>query len=165
MKKNINELLSFLNEHISRINDSKIFAGLMIITLNIASRFVTIKLGKSIESYLKYTFSKYLLVFTIAWMGTRDIYIAFTIMIIFIIITDYLLDDDSMFCILPEEFKDYHQDLLENDGNFSRLEDGRYFNFMTINNTDVSTKIIIDKNLENVSVGQLETIKNECRNL
>lgn len=117
MKKNINELLSFLNEHISRINDSKIFAGLMIITLNIASRFVTIKLGKSIESYLKYTFSKYLLVFTIAWMGTRDIYIAFTIMIIFIIITDYLLDDDSMFCILPEEFKDYHQDLLENDGN------------------------------------------------
>ena len=89
----------------------------MIITLNIASRFVTIKLGKSIESYLKYTFSKYLLVFTIAWMGTRDIYIAFTIMIIFIIITDYLLDDDSMFCILPEEFKDYHQDLLENDGN------------------------------------------------
>jgi|TARA_B100000927_G_C16369787_1_gene430962 hypothetical protein len=117
MKKNINELFSFLNEHISRINDSKIFAGLMIITLNIASRFVTIKLGKSIESYLKYTFSKYLLVFTIAWMGTRDIYIAFTIMIIFIIITDYLLDDDSMFCILPEEFKDYHQDLLENDGN------------------------------------------------
>ena len=89
----------------------------MIITLNIASRFVTIKLGKSMESYLKYTFSKYLLVFTIAWMGTRDIYIAFTIMLIFIIITDYLLDDDSMFCILPEEFKDYHQDLLENDGN------------------------------------------------
>ena len=117
MKKNINELFSFLNEHISRINDSKIFAGLMIIPLNIASRFVTIKLGKSMESYLKYTFSKYLLVFTIAWMGTRDIYIAFTIMLIFIIITDYLLDDDSMFCILPEEFKDYHQDLLENDGN------------------------------------------------
>jgi len=117
-KKNfISDTLVFLNDHIKRINDSKIFAGLMIITLNIASRFVTIKLGKSVESYLKYTFSKYLLVFTIAWMGTRDIYIAFTIMIIFIIITDYLLDDDSMFCILPEEFKDYHQDLLENDGN------------------------------------------------
>ena len=50
-------------------------------------------------------------------MGTRDIYIALTIMTIFIIITDYLLNDDSIFCILPEEFKDYHQDLLENDGN------------------------------------------------
>tara|TARA_X000000950_G_C13791062_1_gene609360 strand:+ start:242 stop:709 length:468 start_codon:yes stop_codon:yes gene_type:complete len=116
-KKNfISDTLLFLNDHIKRVNDSKIFAGLMIITLNIASRFVTIKLGKSVESYLKYTFSKYLLVFTIAWMGTRDVYIAFTIMMIFIIITDYLLDDDSMFCILPEEFKDYHQGLLESEG-------------------------------------------------
>jgi chromate transport protein ChrA len=117
MKKNsITELFEFLHNYIKRINDSKIFAGLMIITLNIVSRFVTIKLSKSMESYLKYTFSKYLLVFTIAWMGTRDIYIAITIMLIYIIIFDYLLDDDSMFCILPEEFKNYHQTLLENDG-------------------------------------------------
>ena len=88
----------------------------MIITLNIVSRFVNIKLSKSVESYLKYTFSKYVLVFTIAWMGTRDIYIAFTIMMIYLIIVDYLLDDESMFCILPEEFKNYHHELLDNDG-------------------------------------------------
>jgi hypothetical protein len=56
------------------------------------------------------------LVFTIAWMGTRDIYVATTIMLIYIVIMDYLLDDDSMFCILPEEFKNYHTELLENDG-------------------------------------------------
>lgn len=117
MKKNtISELLEYLHQHIKRINDSKIFAGIMIITLNIVSRFVNIKLSKSVESYLKYTFSKYALVFTIAWMGTRDIYIAGTIMLIYVILMDYLLDDDSIFCILPEEFKDYHQTLLENDG-------------------------------------------------
>ena len=115
-KSTATEVLEYLHSHIKRINDSKIFAGIMIITLNIVSRFVNIKLSKSMESYLKYTFSKYVLVFTIAWMGTRDIYIAFTIMLIFIIFVDYLFDDDSMFCILPEEFKDYHQTLLENDG-------------------------------------------------
>ena len=49
------------------------------------------------ESYLKYTFSKYVLVFTIAWMGTRDIYVTTTIMLIYIVIMDYLLDDDDMF--------------------------------------------------------------------
>ena len=115
-KSTITEVLEYLHSHIKRINDSKIFAGIMIITLNIVSRFVNIKLSKSMESYLKYTFSKYVLVFTIAWMGTRDIYIALTIMFIFIILVDFLFDDDSMFCILPEEFKDYHQTLLENDG-------------------------------------------------
>jgi hypothetical protein len=115
-KSTFTEVLEYLHSHIKRINDSKIFAGIMIITLNIVSRFVNIKLSKSVESYLKYTFSKYVLVFTIAWMGTRDIYIAFTIMMIYLIMIDYLLDDDSMFCILPEEFKNYHQDLLDNDG-------------------------------------------------
>ena len=114
--KFLSDILDYLHENIRRVNDSKIFAGLMIITLNIVSRFVTIKLSKSMESYLKYTFSKYVLVFTIAWMGTRDIYVASTIMMIYIIIMDYLLNDDSVFCILPEEFKNYHTELLENDG-------------------------------------------------
>lgn len=114
--KFLSDILDYLHENIKRVNDSKIFAGLMIITLNIVSRFVTIKLSKSMESYLKYTFSKYVLVFTIAWMGTRDIYVASTIMMIYIIIMDYLLNDDSIFCILPEEFKNYHTELLENDG-------------------------------------------------
>ena len=117
-KSTITEVFEYLHSHIKRINDSKIFAGIMIITLNIVSRFVNIKLSKSMESYLKYTFSKYVLVFTIAWMGTRDIYIAF-----FIIFVDYLFDDDSMFCILPEEFKDYHQTLLENDGENQDITD------------------------------------------
>ena len=121
--KFLSDILDYLHEHIKRINDSKIFAGLMIITLNIVSRFVTIKLSKSMESYLKYTFSKYVLVFTIAWMGTRDIYVATTIMLIYIVIMDYLLDDDSMFCILPEEFKNYHTELLENDGENEDVSD------------------------------------------
>lgn len=114
--KVIQDILTYLHENIKRINDSKIFAGLMIITLNIVSRFVTINLSKSMEAYLKYTFSKYILVFTIAWMGSRDIYIASTVMFIYIIVVDYLLNDDSIFCVLPEEFKDYHTGLLENDG-------------------------------------------------
>lgn len=121
--KFLSDILDYLHENIRRVNDSKIFAGLMIITLNIVSRFVTIKLSKSMESYLKYTFSKYVLVFTIAWMGTRDIYVATTIMLIYIVIMDYLLDDDSMFCILPEEFKNYHTELLENDGENEDVSD------------------------------------------
>jgi len=93
------------------INDSKIFAGLMIITLNIASKFATLKLGKTAEMYLKYTFSKQILVFAIAWMGTRDIYIALTLTIIFIILFDFLLNDESSFCILPQDFKEFYDNI------------------------------------------------------
>jgi hypothetical protein len=77
-------LFNKFNNNVQLVNSSKIFAGLMIIILNISSKFVNIKLSKSIESYLKNTFSKQILVFAIAWMGTRDIYIALIITIIFI---------------------------------------------------------------------------------
>jgi hypothetical protein len=105
----------YLHNNVQVLNNSKLFAGLMIIVLNIASKFVTIKLSKSMEAYLKYTFSRQILVFAIAWMGTRDIYIALLISIVFMIFMDYLLNEESRFCCLPESFTQYHTNLLDND--------------------------------------------------
>ena len=85
-------VFNLLHNQVMSINNSKIFAGLMIIVLNIASRFVTIKLSKTMESYLKYTFSRDILVFAISWMGTRDIYIALAITITFMVLMDYMLN-------------------------------------------------------------------------
>ena len=106
-----NRLFKIVNNHVQTINNSKIFAGLMIIILNIASRFVNLKLSKNVELYLKHTFSKQILVFAIAWMGTRDIYVALLVTIGFIIVIDYLCNEDSSFCCLPEAFTQYHIDL------------------------------------------------------
>ena len=109
------DVFNYIHLQIQNVNNSKLFAGLMIITLNIASKFVTIKLSKSMEAYLKYTFSRQILVFAIAWMGTRDIYVALAITIMFIILMEYLFHEESAFCCLTDEFKDYHLSLLEND--------------------------------------------------
>lgn len=108
-----NKIMGHTHDTVTHINSSKLFAGLMIIILNIASRFVTIKLSKSMESYLKNTFSKQILIFAIAWMGTRDIYIALLITIIFIICVDYLFHEESMFCCLPKSFLNYHINILD----------------------------------------------------
>jgi len=104
-----------IDDVVQNLNTSKAFAGLMIIILNIGSRFVTIKLSKSMEAYLKYTFSKQILIFAIAWMGTRDIYIALIVTAIFTICMEYLFNEESRFCCLPENFTNYHIDLLEKD--------------------------------------------------
>ena len=111
--KSDNSILNYLHNHVMTINNSKLFAGLMIIVLNVASRFVNIKLSKTMESYLKNTFSRQLLVFTIAWMGTRDIYIALVVTIIFTIFIDILWNENSQFCILSETFTDYHLSLID----------------------------------------------------
>jgi hypothetical protein len=99
------------------------FAGIMMLTLNIGSRYVQLNLSPSAESYLKYAITKEFLVFTIAWMGTRNIYVALTLTAAFVILADYGLNDKSNFCILPEKFKKL-QDSIDsnNDKIISELE-------------------------------------------
>lgn len=115
--KSFSSMFHYLNDNITALNNSKFFAGLMIILLNISSKFVTVRLSKSMESYLKHTFSRNILVFAIAWMGTRDIYIAAMMVVAFILVMDYLLNENSMFCCLPEQFTEYHISLLDEEAN------------------------------------------------
>lgn len=115
MPKQSESILNYMHNHVMNINNSKLFAGLMIIVLNIASKFVTVKLSKTMEAYLKFTFSRDILVFAIAWMGTRDIYIALIITGIFMLCMDYFLNEESAFCCLPSNFTDYHISLINND--------------------------------------------------
>lgn len=110
--KALTQLGKRINKTIMDLNTSKIFAGLMIIILNISSRFVDLKISKSFESYLKHTFSRQVLVFAIAWMGTRDIYVAFVIVVLFTLIVDFLCNEESKLCCFSSEFKDYHIELM-----------------------------------------------------
>jgi hypothetical protein len=104
----ISDFFDGLNTRVLSLNQSKIFAGLVIIVLNVSGKFTTIKLSKTMESYLKYTFSRNILVFSMAWMGTRDVYTALGITILFIICAQYLFNEESPYCCLPEQFTDYH---------------------------------------------------------
>jgi hypothetical protein len=107
-------MLEYLNNYIKSLNDSKVFAGIMIIIINIASKFVTFKVSKTMESYLKFTFSRDILVFAITWMGTRDIYIAIGITVIFSFVVDYLLNESSAWCCLPKSYTNEQVAKLEN---------------------------------------------------
>lgn len=109
----ITKVFNYLDSKINVLNTSKIFAGLMIVILNISSKFVTIKLSKTMEGYLKYTFSRDVLVFAICWVGSRDIYVAFILTAIFIFFVDFLLNEDSFLCVLSDNFKQHHISLVE----------------------------------------------------
>jgi hypothetical protein len=68
-----------------------------------------------VESYLKNSFSRTILVFAIAWMGTRDLWVALGICLVFTFLMDYLLNEESAFCVLPESFTDYHVNLIKEE--------------------------------------------------
>jgi hypothetical protein len=121
--KTFREMMQYLHDNILAMNQSKLFAGLIIIILNISSKFVTIRLSKTMEGYLKYTFSRDVLVFAMAWMGTRDIYTALFITAVFVLCMNFVCNEDSRFCMLPESFIDYHASKIDDPPEMPKISD------------------------------------------
>lgn len=117
------EMIRYLHTNILAMNQSKLFAGLIIIVLNISSKFVTIRLSKTMEGYLKYTFSRDVLVFAMAWMGTRDIYTALFITFMFMLCANFIFNEDSRFCVLPESFIDRHASKINDPPEMAKISD------------------------------------------
>lgn len=116
-------VFSYMHEHVQYLNNSKFFAGVVMILLNIGSKFIQIQFSKSTEEYMKYSVSKQLLIFSMAWMGTRDIYIALGLTAVFTILSDYLFNEESKWCIVPHEYRVLHKLIDTNsDGEVSATE-------------------------------------------
>jgi hypothetical protein len=101
----LNESIAFIHNHIMFLNNSKFFAGVVMILLNIGSKFISIQFSKSTEEYLKLNVTKQLLIFAMAWMGTRDIYISLVLTAVFTILSDHLFNEESQFCCVPEKYR------------------------------------------------------------
>lgn len=116
-------MIRYLNKLVDKLNNSKYFLGIMMILLNIGSKYITVKLSKSQEAYLKNHIVRELLIFTVCWMGTRDIIISIVITASFFVLTQHLFNEESRFCVLPEKYKKFHLTLdTNNDGIISEQE-------------------------------------------
>jgi hypothetical protein len=138
----MNDIFSFMNNHIIFLNNSKFFAGVIMILLNVGSKFIPIQFSRSAEEYLKMNITKQLLVFAMAWMGTRDIYTALLLTALFIILSDHLFNDESRYCIVPEKSRV-----------FMKLAD--------VNNDGIVTEQELNNALAILEKAKREKIKNE----
>lgn len=119
----IYDSLDFIHNHILFLNNSKFFAGLIMILLNIGSKFIVIQFSRSTEEYLKMSITKQILVFAMAWMGTRDIYTSLILTAVFTILSDHLFNEESPYCIVPKKFRVLANLVdVNNDGSISEQE-------------------------------------------
>lgn len=107
-------MISYVMNSLKTLNNSKFFAGLVMIMLNIGSKYVTIELSKNQEQYLKNNIGRQILIFAISWMGSRDILIALALTAIFTVLTDHLFNEQSSLCIIPKRYRRYEH-LLDLD--------------------------------------------------
>ena len=135
------------NPVLKSINSSKIFAGLVLLSLNLFSKFITIKLSDNQEDFIKNAFGRQLLIFSIAWLGTREVFTALGITAIFVVLADNLLNENSDFYILPKpltELKDAVD--LNNDGIISDKEIETAIN--VLNKAKKQQEIINNNNID-----------------
>lgn len=109
------QLIQEIHKQIMSLNNSKFFAGVIMILLNIGSKYITIELSKNQEDYLRHYIGRVLLLFAISWMGTHDIYISIILTSAFIVMTQYLFNEESTFCILPSYLKRFNHILDKNN--------------------------------------------------
>ena len=116
-------IMHYLHSNIMVVNSSQVFSGIMIIMMNLGSKYVTIELSKSSAEYLKLSVTRQIMIFVLAWMGSRNIYIALGLTAALIVLTDHLFNEESSFCIVPHEYR-IMKDVLDTnkDGIVSKKE-------------------------------------------
>lgn len=97
-------LLGAINNLRDDLNTNKILAGFIMIAMNIGTRYIDLKLTKGQELLLK-NIAREVLIFTIAFINTKDIVTSIIITFIFTILANFLLNEESDYNILPSKYK------------------------------------------------------------
>jgi len=105
---------NFTQDIFETLSSNKLLIGVVAIFVNIGSRYIPINLTKNQEALLK-NISTEILIFAITLLMSRDIVTAIILTAAFTVIVRYVLNEDSEFCILPEEYRQMTK-MMDTDG-------------------------------------------------
>ena len=125
-------LLTFIHKSLLSLNTNKFFAGIVMLILNLGSKFISVKFSESQEEYLRNNVGRQLLIFAIVFVATKDIYISIALTACFFVLTDHLFNENSRFYILPKSFKKMKKAIDDNDdGDISEAELNKAISILT----------------------------------
>ena len=107
-------ILRHIGSVVSSLENNKLLAGLLILVVNVGSKYVVLGFSKTQEEYLRNVFSRQLLIFAMVWAGTRDIIISLLLTAAFIILSDFIVNPESSLCLLPAKY--HHMHKMEKEG-------------------------------------------------
>jgi hypothetical protein len=94
-----------LNNTFEKLNNSKLFAGIIMIILNLGSRYIVMELSETHEEFFNNVIIRRIIVFTVVFTATRDIVTSLILTGVFIILVSGLFNEHSNYCILPQKPK------------------------------------------------------------
>ena len=103
-----------INMFMENLNRSKYFAGVMMILLNLGSRFLVSELSETQEQFLNNSIIRRIVVFTVVFIATKDVWVSLILTAVFIILVSNLFNENSHYCLMKKPKKMFKQ-ISKND--------------------------------------------------
>ncbi len=90
---------------ISSLNNSKLLMGLAMLLLNVGSKYIEIGLSRTQEQALRNALGRELLIFAVVFTATRDIVTSVLMTAAFVILSTFIFNENSRFCLAPHAMR------------------------------------------------------------
>lgn len=81
------------------LNSNPYFIGTMMLLLNLGGRFIAMEVTKGQEQFFQNPWVRRILIFTVLFVGTRNVLVAFWMSLIIILLLGYLFNENSSLCL------------------------------------------------------------------
>lgn len=91
--------MSPLDAVLHLFNTNPYFIGLMMLILNLGGRFIGLEVTKQQEQFLQLPWVRRVLIFTVLFVATRSIWVAFWATLVVVLFLGYLFNENSSLCL------------------------------------------------------------------
>jgi hypothetical protein len=98
--------ISPIDTFLQIFNTNPYFIGIMMLILNLGGRFISLEVTKKQEQFLQLPWVRRILIFTVLFVATRNIWVAFWATVAVVLFLGYLFNENSSLCIFGQGGKD-----------------------------------------------------------
>jgi hypothetical protein len=99
-------LMSPLDSFLQIFNSNPYFIGIMMLILNLGGRFISLEVTKKQEQFLQLPWVRRGLIFTVLFVATRSIWVAFWTTVTVVLFLGYLFNENSALCVFGQGGKE-----------------------------------------------------------
>jgi len=98
------------------LSNNKLFCGCLMLVTNLGGKYLALELPTNIEKiFTSNLILRYLVLFSIFFMATRDIKTSLLLSLLFFIILKYFINEKSIFCLIKNDENNIKKELIGNN--------------------------------------------------
>ena len=131
---------------LTNLAGNKLFTGLILLMSNIGGKYLSLDMPKNVETlFLNSMILRLLALFSVLFLSTRDIKISILLLLLYVVITKFVINEKSSFCLIKEN-KNANNIIIENLENLQSNQNFSENKKNQISKLDyINAKYVVDK--------------------